>query len=92
MNQGTSRLGKPPQSTQAVWSLILGLVSLPLTCLCGVGFLLGVAAVVLGWRAKDTPGNRGMAVGGIVTGATSVVLAVTLVVALVTGAVDRPDV
>jgi hypothetical protein len=75
-----------------VWSLILGLVSLPLTCLCGLGVVLAVPAMVLGWRAKDVPGSRAMAVGGIVTGAVSVVLAVTLVVALVTGAVDRPDV
>ena len=79
-----------PRDTTAVWSLILGLVSLPLTCLCGLGFVLGIPAVALGWRAKDDPANRGMAVGGIVTGAISVVLAITFVIALALGIVDRP--
>jgi hypothetical protein len=94
---GSSPYGAPaPGSAQrdnpkALWSLILGIVSLPVTSLCGLGLLLGIPAVVLGWQAKDQPTGRGMAISGLVLGALSVVLGVAWLVLLATGAVDRPE-
>lgn len=73
---------------QSTWmgttSLILGLVSLPLTCvLCGP--LLGAAAVVLGIvglvQASADPlgfGGKGRSIAGVVTGALSVVLLILM--------------
>ena len=36
-----------PSNTPAIWSLVLGFVSIPLTCLCGLGVILGLAAIVV---------------------------------------------
>lgn len=79
-----------PSNTPAIWSLVLGFVSIPLTCLCGLGVILGLAAIVVGWRAKDGPTGRGMAITGIITGAISVVLITVLLVLYVTGAIQNP--
>ena len=79
-----------PRNTLAIWSMVLGFVSVPFTCLCGVGVVLGLAAIVLGWRAKEAPTGRGMAIAGIVTGAISVVLIVAHVVMYATGALSNP--
>ena len=56
--------GRPSQDNpKALWSMILGFVSLPITCLCGFGLLLGVPAVILGWQSKDEPTGRWLAIG-----------------------------
>jgi hypothetical protein len=71
----------------ATTALVLGLVSLPLLIFFGLGALLGIAAIVVGAvalrRAKrGEAGGRGMAIGGIVAGAVSVLLGILIVVAL----------
>ena len=76
-----SPYGGTPQPTReqhrcALWSLVLGFVSIPLTCLCGSGLVLGIAAIVLGWRSKDAPTGRWLALAGIASGAISVVVIV----------------
>ena len=73
---------------KAMWSMILGFVSLPVTCLCGFGLFLGVPAVILGWQAKDEPTGRWLAIGGIVLGAISVVLGAVWFALLGTGVVE----
>jgi apolipoprotein N-acyltransferase len=76
---------------KALWSLILGIISVPITCLCGFGLLIGIPAVYLGWQAKNQPTGRGMAMSGLVLGAVAIVLGVVWLVLLASGAVDTPE-
>jgi len=75
------------ENPKALWSMILGFVSLPVTCLCGFGMVLGVPAVILGLQSKDQPTGRWLAIGGIVLGAVSIVLGALWFVLLGTGTV-----
>jgi uncharacterized membrane protein len=79
-------------NTLAIASLILGIVGFILSCLgfftaaffvgyaCGcVGFLLGVAALVTGFMARNQiaesgEGGNGMAIAGIILGGVQVIL------------------
>jgi hypothetical protein len=78
------------ENPKALWSMILGFVSLPVTCLCGLGLFVGVPAVVLGWQSKDEPTGRWLALGGIVCGGTSAVFGTVWLILLGTGAVHPP--
>jgi hypothetical protein len=76
-----------PSTGLATTALVLGLVSLPLLIFFGLGALLGIAAIVVGIVAlrrvkRGEAGGRGMAIGGIVAGAVSVLLGILIVVAL----------
>lgn len=69
-----------PRKGMSVASLVLGIVSIPTTCVC-IGPILGLIAVILGTfslvRAAGDPtrfGGRGLAVGGIICGAISFVM------------------
>jgi hypothetical protein len=84
---GTARTDNP----KAIWSLILGIVSLPVTCLIGFGLVVGIPAVVLGWQAKDQPTGRGLAIAGMVTGGLAIVIGALWLVLLASGTVDVPD-
>lgn len=90
-----SPYGGTPQpavtDTRARWSMLLGFVSIPLTCLCGIGVVLGIAAIVLGWRSKDTPNSRAMALAGIACGAVSVVVLAVFLVLHASGAINAPQ-
>jgi hypothetical protein len=79
------------ENPRALWALILGIVSLPLTALCGFGLVVGIAAVVLGWQARNESTGRGLAFGGIVTGALAVVVGAVWLVLVFSGVVDRPN-
>jgi len=86
--------GTPPPAvtnTRARWALFFGFVSIPLTCLCGIWVVLGIAAIVLGWRSKDAPNGRAMALGGIACGVISVVVLAVFMVLHAAGAInERP--
>lgn len=73
-------------SSRAVWSLVLGIVGLVTSCLCGLGAVLGIVAIVLGWPLKDQPASRTMALIGIITGAISVLFLVIGIVLYASGA------
>lgn len=56
--------------------MILGIVSIPLLCLCSIGIIPGVAAIILGVLAKGeiersagTQDGHGQAVAGLICGA-----------------------
>ena len=76
---------------KALWSLILGIISVPVTCLCGFGLVIGIPAVYLGWQARNQPTGRGMAMSGMVLGALAIVLGVVWLVLLASGVVDTPE-
>ena len=78
------------ENPKALWAMILGFVSLPVTCLCGFGLLLGIPAVILGWQSKDEPTGRWLAIGGLVCGAFSIAFGTLWLVLLATGAVHPP--
>jgi hypothetical protein len=85
----------PPDTTagdnpRALWSLLLGVVALVLTGLCGYGLVIGLPAVYLGWQAKDQPKGRGLAIGGIVTGGLAITLGVVWLILLATGGIGPP--
>ena len=83
--------GKPKrENPRALWAMILGFVSLPVTCLCGFGLVLGVPAVILGWQSKNEPTGRWLAIGGLVCGAFSIAFGTLWLVLLATGAVHPP--
>lgn len=89
---GESPYGAPAASTntKAIVSLVLGIVSIPFTCLCGFGGILGIVAIVLGLQSKSAPTGRGMAIGGIATGAASLALLLLVVILYATGVTSAP--
>jgi hypothetical protein len=75
----------PETSPKAIWSLVLGLLGLFLTCLTGIpAMILGVLALADIRRRPDRYEGQGMAVAGIVTGGigTLLLLPLAMVIAL----------
>lgn len=80
-----------PQANQmALWSMITGIASIPLLCLCGLGFFAGIAAMVLGIVSKgQISKSRGMQTGGdqalagIILGSIAIAFAVLYVIGVV---------
>ncbi len=73
--------GQRQQNNLAISSLVCGIVSIPMLCLCYLGVPLGIVAVVLGAigrkKANEELGGEGAgpALAGIITGAVSIGLA-----------------
>ena len=79
--------------TLPIISLILGLVGFLLVC-CHAGLPLGTAAVITGVIAmnqeKNDPqsyGGRGLAIGGIITGAISLVIGLGFIILAIIGSI-----
>ncbi len=79
----------PRNSGMAITSLVLGIVSVPLLCLFGVGILTGITGLILGIIAlvsiSKNPqrlGGRGLAIAGIIVSACSFLLIVPLLIAI----------
>jgi len=86
-----------PDAQGATLSMILGIVGLvlsPVTCCCGVGVVvplgLGIAALVMGFQARNraaaapgTLGGSGKALAGIITGGTAVGISAVLLILVV---------
>jgi len=86
-----------PDAQGATLSMILGIVGLvlsPVTCCCGVGVVvplgLGIAALVLGFQARNRVaaapgalGGSGKALAGIITGGTAVGISAVLLILVV---------
>jgi hypothetical protein len=78
----------PKNNSNAILALVLGIGSLVLGLSCGIGFLAGPFAVVIGQRARrevSRTGEQGdgMALAGVITGAISSVFLVLGIIALV---------
>lgn len=87
--------GAPVANKKALWSMILGIVSLALGLFCGPLIIGSVIAIVLGFLARgeiNKSGGQqtgsGQALTGIITGSIMVALFVIAVVLLATGVVD----
>ena len=88
-----SPYGQPRTSGLAITSLVLGIVAIVTSCV-GIGVLLGIAAVILGVIAlgqmkEPGVGGRGMAIGGIVTGALAPLLIVPLLISILLPSLNR---
>lgn len=67
---------RQPSNSLAIASLVLGIVGIVAAILIAiVGGVVGIVAVVLGIVARRRPGLRGLALGGIITGAVAIVIA-----------------
>lgn len=78
---------QPPSNQKALWSMVIGIVSLPLACYACLGWL-GIAAIILGNNAKKeiaaTHGQQqgaGQAQAGVILGWIAVVLGTLVLIA-----------
>jgi hypothetical protein len=81
----------PPTNSNAIVALILGIGSLLLGFGCGIGFLAGPVAIIIGQRARreiERTGEQGdgMALAGVITGAIATAFLVLGVVAVIIAA------
>lgn len=87
--------GEPETNKLAMWSMIVGIVSLVLGICCGFIALAGIGAIIMGVMARRqiaaAPGAQkgsGMALAGIITGSIALVLLVVGIILLVSGVID----
>ena len=87
------RVGAQQNQTLAIISLVLGILGVVTIC-CYGGLPLGTAAVITGYIAmnqeKNDPlnyGGRGMALGGIITGAISLVIGIGFILLWIIGSI-----
>ncbi len=73
----------PKNETLAVVSLVLGIISFPLLCFCGLGLLTGIGAIVTGIlgrnKIKESNGTLtgdGLGLAGVIIGAIAAGLGV----------------
>jgi hypothetical protein len=78
------------ENPQALWSLILGFISVPITLVCFLGPVFGVAAIILGWRSRNGIRGHWLAVFGMALGGISVVTTAVILVLLGFGVVHAP--
>lgn len=74
----------------AIVALVLGILSIPLSCFYGFGIILGIVAIVLGViagrKAKaGQAGQGGLARAGLITGIVGVVVGVVVLVLVAVG-------
>ncbi|MBR1866755.1 MAG: DUF4190 domain-containing protein [Lachnospiraceae bacterium] len=65
-------------------SLVLGILSIPGGCCCGLGVLFGILGIIFGCvQQKDTFGKRpGIAIAGIVLSVIGIILSICCLVYL----------
>lgn len=80
--------------TLAIVSLVLGIVSF--LC-CNSLFVVGLAAIITGFMAKSKAGSSpeygggGLALGGIILGALSVLIGIVYWILVITGTITLPQ-
>jgi len=84
-----------PQNTLGLVAMILGILSIPLSCCRGIGLVFGIAAIVLGHLGKQKvaqglANNRSQAQAGFICGIVGAGLALLLIVLVVLLNVNVP--
>ena len=82
--QGYYAQPRPPGAGMAIAAMVLGIVSLALSCVAYIGIPCAIIAIVLGFVARSkaaagTGSGRGMATAGIVCGLISIVLVILFI-------------
>lgn len=84
-----------PHNGKALWSMILGIASIPLVFCCYIGVPLAIAGIilsVLGKKEIDASGglqtNAMQAKVGLITSIVALVLIVVLILLVATGVID----
>ena len=87
--------GEPETNKKALWSMIVGIVSLVIGLCCGFIALGGIASIILGVIARKeiaasggTQKGNGMAIAGIATGAVALVILVLVIILYASGVLD----
>jgi len=77
---------KKPSNGYAVASLILGLLSLLLSCCYGIGLVLAIPGLILGFVSKKHSNGKlsGMAIGGIICSIIGLLISIFMLIAVVT--------
>jgi hypothetical protein len=83
----------PSANSQAVASMVLGIIALPLVCFWPVSLICALVALPLGIsvvrrinRGEIAPEGKGMAVAGIVLSSIVLAIAIVIIVLLVAAA------
>ena len=83
---------QPPQSNgMAIASLILGIISIPISCCYGIGLIFGIIAIILGFvsKSKNDPVSgklSGLALAGIICGAIGCAFSVIMIIIYIAAA------
>lgn len=75
---------EPPSNGYGIASLVLGILSIPGGCCCGIGVLFGILGIVFGCvQQRDTFGKRpGIAIAGIVLSVIGIILSICCIIYL----------
>ena len=85
-----------PQNKKALWSMILGIASIPLVFCCYVGLPLAIAGLVLSSSARARSNSGGQTNGtqakvGLITSIVALVLFALLIILTVAGVFDTSE-
>lgn len=85
--QNDMGVGQPKNDVKAIISMIIGIISIPLLCICLSGILTGIASIILGIFSRNSIKNsngtktgEGMALAGIILGAVAIVLGLVVII------------
>lgn len=88
---GTNQLMTVKTNGMAIASMVLGIVSIPLSCCCYTGVIPGILAIIFGIIStkdiKKSLGNQkgeGMALAGLILGAVGLLLVIASVIYAIT--------
>ncbi len=76
---------QPESSGTGVGAMVCGIISLVLCWIPIVGLVLGIVAVVLGGKGRQTlpPDKRGMALAGFIMGIIGMVIGIIMLIAMI---------
>jgi hypothetical protein len=82
---GQQPYGGQPQNGLGLTSMILGIISIPISCCWYISGVVGIIGLVLGFLGKKKvdqglANNRGIAIAGIATSAVGVALAILFMI------------
>jgi hypothetical protein len=82
---GQQPYGAPPQNGFGLTSMILGIVSIPISCCWYISGVVGIIGLVFGFLGKKKvdaglANNRGIAIAGIITSAIGVALSILFLI------------
>lgn len=88
MGDGSEFTRKTPGNGMGIASMVLGIISMVLICMCGIGPILGILAVIFGAiNLSSRPPKRVYAIVGLITGGIGILLAIMMFVVISGGVI-----